>query len=62
MPIINILTFSLKDKGEKDKASIVDIVKAIIDGTRGLVNGETKKLHSKGSRTKLGHLELVRRE
>jgi hypothetical protein len=44
MPIINILTFSLKDKGEKDKASIVDIVKAIIDGTRGLENGETKKL------------------
>ena len=44
MPIINILTFSLKDKGEKDRASIVDIVKTIIDGTRGLVNGETKKL------------------
>ncbi|HZA70804.1 MAG TPA: hypothetical protein VE548_14000 [Nitrososphaeraceae archaeon] len=44
MPIINILTFSLKDKGEKNKASIVDIVKAIIDGTRGLVKGETKKL------------------
>ena len=44
MPIINVLTFSLKDKGEKDKASIVDIVKAIIDGTRGLVNGEIKKL------------------
>jgi hypothetical protein len=35
MPIINILTFSLKDKGEKDRASIVDIVKAIIAGTRG---------------------------
>jgi hypothetical protein len=44
MPIINILIFSLKDKGEKDRASIVDIVKAIIAGTRGLVNGETKKL------------------
>jgi hypothetical protein len=43
MPIINILTFSLKGKGEKDRASIVDIVKAIIDGTRGLVNRETKK-------------------
>jgi hypothetical protein len=43
MPIINILTFSLKDKGEKDRASIVDIVKAIIAGTRGLVNGATKK-------------------
>ena len=44
MPIINILTFSSKDKGEKDRASIVDIVKAIIAGTRGLVNGATKKL------------------
>lgn len=44
MLIINILIFSLKDKGEKDRASIVDIVKAIIAGTRGLVNGETKKL------------------
>jgi hypothetical protein len=32
------------DKGEKDRASIVDIVKAIIAGTRGLVNGATKKL------------------
>ena len=39
-----MLIFSLKDKGEKDRASIVDIVKAIIAGTRGLVNGETKKL------------------
>jgi hypothetical protein len=44
MPIINILTFSLKDKGEKDRASIVDIVRATIAGTRGLVNGATKKL------------------
>jgi hypothetical protein len=44
MPIINILTFSLKDKGEKDRASIVDIVKATIAGTRELVNGATKKL------------------
>jgi hypothetical protein len=44
MPIINILTFSLKDKGEKDRASIVDIVRATIVGTRGLVNGATKKL------------------
>jgi len=43
MSIINVLTFSLKDKGEKDRASIVDIVKAIIAGTRGLVNGATKK-------------------
>jgi hypothetical protein len=44
MPIINILIFSLKGKGEKDRASIVDIVEAIIAGTKGLVNGETKKL------------------
>ena len=47
MPIINILTFSLKDKGEKDRASIVDIVKATIAGTRGLVNGARKKLTCK---------------
>jgi hypothetical protein len=44
MPNNNILTSSWKDKGVKDRSSIVDIVEAITDETRRMVNGETKKV------------------
>ena len=44
MPNNNILTSSWKDKGVKGRSSIVDIVEAIADETRRMVNGDTKKV------------------